>query len=329
MADTDEIDPAAICARGLISTADVAAIRRGYYRDGLISEPESDAFFAIEQNCKAPAEWGALFIEAITDYLVHQVKPEGYITAENAGWLIERISHDGKIATRNEFELLVKVLEEARWSPTSLSALALAQVRDAVTEGAGPLRQGAKPANGTVTAADVAVLRRILYASGGDGNIAVTRAEVEVLMDINDAADETLSDASWIDLYTKAIANHLMAGSGFAPPPREEALKREEWLEAEPSLGGYFADMVRGGLQGVWDAYHIPDAETVELGRLEEYKRSILVSEEITAPESAWLADRIGRDGRVSDAEKALLEFIGTNCPKIDPSLKSLIAKVA
>ena len=328
MADTNEIDPAAICARGQITVADVAAIRRGYYRDGIIAETEADALFAIEQNCQAPAEWGTLFAEAITDYIVHQVKPEGYVTADNATWLIERISSDGRLQTRNEFELLISVLEAARWAPGSLSVLALDQVRHAVLESSGPLRQGAKPAQGVVTAADVAALRRILYASGGDGNIAITRPEAEVLMDINDAADEHLSDVSWIDLYTKAIANHLMAGSGFAPPSRQEALKREDWLDSEPSsLGGFFGEMVRGGLQGVRDAYAVPDAETVELSRLEDYKRSILVSEEITAPEASWLVSRINRDGRISEAEHALLDFVAANCPKIDPALQALIAK--
>ena len=329
MADQDEVDPAAICARGTISNADVAAIRRGYYKDGTVSEAEADALFAIEQNCKSPAAWGALFVEAVTDYLVNQVKPEGYVTSENAQWLTERITVDGKVQTQNELELLIHVLEEARWTPTSLSALALAQVRHAIIDSTGPLRVGPRPATGIVTASDVNTLRRILYASGGDGSTAVTRAEAEVLMDIAEAADDALSDPAWIDLYTKAIANHLMAGAGFAPPSREEALKREEWLEAEPNLGGFFGEMVQSGLQGVWSAYHVADAETAELARLEDYKRSILVSEEVTAPEAAWLADRIGRDGHVGEAEKALLAFIGSNCPKIDPALKQLIAKVA
>ena len=32
-------------------------------------------------------------------------------------------------------------------------------------------------------------MRRMLYAFGGDGNIAITRQEAEVLFDINDATD--------------------------------------------------------------------------------------------------------------------------------------------
>ena len=329
MADTDDIDPAAICARGVLTSADVAAIRRGYHKDGSISEAEADALFALEQNCRAPVEWGALFVEAIVEYLVHQAQPEGYVSADNAVWLSERISAGGKIQTRNEFELLVKVLEEARWAPASLSALALNQLRDAVANGEGPLRQGAKPAKGAISAADVAALRRILYACGGDGNIAITRAEAEALMDIAEAADESLCDPAWIDLYAKAIANHLMAASGFTPPPREQALRQEAWLEAEPDLAGFLGDMVRSGLGGVFNAYRTPAPEAMQLARLEEQKRAILLGEDITAPEANWLAGRIGREGRIGEAEQALLSFIKANSPHIDPALDALMARVA
>ena len=330
MAD-DEIDPSALCARGSLTSADVAAIQRGYYRDGIVAESEADALFALEQSCHVqPPEWGPLFVMALTDYVVHQVQPQGYVAAENAAWLVERIAVDGKVQTLNEFNLLVKVLEEARWAPGSLATLALGQVRDAIVDGTGPLRLGArKPAAGIATAEDVAALRRILYASAGEGNIAVTRGEAEVLLDIGDAVDESLSDPAWADLFSKAIANHLMAGSGYVAPSREEALRQEAWLTAEPDVGGFLTDMVHSGLGGVWAAYHTPDVEDLAMARVEEQRRSILVNEEVTAVEAGWLATRIGRDGRVSEAERALLGFIKTNSPKIDPALIPLLATYA
>ncbi len=331
MADADDIDPSAICARGSLSSADVAAIRRGYYQDGVVAEGEADALFAIEQSCRMqPPEWGPLFVEAITDYLVHQLKPEGYLTAENASWLTERICLDGKVQTLNEFNLLVKVLEEARWAPSSLSQLALTQVRDAIVEAAGPLRQTArKPGAGVATADDVATLRRILYASAGEGNIAVTRAEAEVLLDIGDAVDESLSDPSWADLFAKALANYLMAAAGYTAPSREETLRQEAWQSAEPDFGGFLGDMVHSGLGGIWASYQTPDVEDLALAKVEQQRRALLVSEEITAPEASWLADRIGRDGRISQAEHALLGFIKANSSNIDPALQPLLARYA
>ena len=330
MAD-DEIDPSVLCARGILTKTDVAAIQRGYYRDGIVAEAEADALFALEQSCRVqPPEWGPLFVMAVTDYVVHQVQPQGYVAAENAAWLVERISIDGKVQTLNEFNLLVKVLEDARWAPGSLATLALMQVRDAIVEGTGPLRQGLlKPAPGIASAADVAALRRILYASAGEGNISVTRAEAEVLLDIGDAVDEELSDPAWTDLFAKALANHLMAASGYVAPSREEVLRQEDWVAAEPDLGGFLSDMVQLGLNGIWAAYRTPDVEDLAMARVEAQRRAILVSEDVTAVEAGWLADRIGRDGRVSEAERALLGFIKANSPKIDPALSPLLAKYA
>ena len=62
------------------------------------------------------------------------------------------------------------------------------------------------------------LLRRMLYAFGGDGNVAVTRAEAEVLFDINDATADAEPNPAWTDLFVKAIANVVMAASGQQPP---------------------------------------------------------------------------------------------------------------
>ena len=46
---------------------------------------------------------------------------------------------------------------------------------------------GGEPGSRTsIAKAEVDLLRRILYAYGGDGNIAITRAEAEVLFRINE-----------------------------------------------------------------------------------------------------------------------------------------------
>ena len=86
----------------------------------------------------------------ITDYLVEQAPPQGYLTAENAQWLIERIGQDGRVDSKTELELLVNVLDKARWAPQSLVRFALEQVKDAVVSGTGPLRSGKKLEPGIV-----------------------------------------------------------------------------------------------------------------------------------------------------------------------------------
>ena len=92
-----------IKARGSIKDADVLKLRSKYYDDGHITAEEAEIIFALNDACPVqdPA-WADCFVETITDYIVEQAKPEGYLTSENAAWLIQRISKDGRIESKTE-----------------------------------------------------------------------------------------------------------------------------------------------------------------------------------------------------------------------------------
>ena len=79
---------------------------------------------------------------------------------------------------------------------------------------------GRRPSAGTIREPEVELVRRILYAFGGDGSVAVTRAEAEVLFDINDAIADPTANPAWADLFVKAITNVVMAASGRSVPTR-------------------------------------------------------------------------------------------------------------
>jgi hypothetical protein len=308
---------------GRISAEDVLVLRRTVFTDGVVHSREADWLFALDDACNDNApEWPEFFVEALVDYTVHQAQPHGYISPENGQWLVERISRDGKVRTGTELELLLKALREARSAPDSLVAFALEQVRVAVVEGTGPVRSGESLQPGRVGKPEVELLRRILYAAGGDGNIAVTRAEAEALFEINDATRTADNDPDWSDLFVKAIANHLLANHGHDVPPREVALARARWLD-EPS-GGMFKSML-SGLGGIWQAYRQPDAWEERLDRDEKAARS---AERITSDEARWLADRLQRYGSLRDHEVALVEFLSEESTEVDPALRPLMDKV-
>lgn len=319
-----------IRARGAITAMDVSRMRRAYFEDGVISPDEAEDLIELNRTCSIQDQnWPDLFIEALTDFTVHQAVPSGYITKDNADWLIDRTSVEGGVAGLNELELLVNVLDKARWSPSHLVSHVLRQVRDAVVDGSGPLASGGALEPGRIGEYEVGLLRRILYAFGGDDNIAITRAEAEILFDINDATTEADNHPSWSDLFTKAIANHLMASSGYSVPTREEALRRARWLEERDGVGGFLGKMLEGGLKGVWDVYGEQSAEEKALARLEQQRLEILTAEKITANEAQWLAERIGRDGILHENERALLNFIKEEASAIHPALKSLVDEAA
>lgn len=314
-----------------ISAEDVRDLRRSLYNDGVAEGGEVERLFQMDEAATdCDPSWTELFVEAVTDYIVEQVEPQGYISEENADWLIDQISRDGTVKSATELEILVKALEKAKSSPQRLVAFALSQVKKSVVDGEGPLARGGKLVKGTVGRDEAEFIRRILFAFGGDGNIAVTRDEAEVLFDINDASAMAENDPAWNDLFVKAIANFMMAASGYEAPNRQEALRREDWLD-EPSggVGSFFSRMAAGGLRGALNAYRQPDMEQAWAARNKRMDAAIKSAETISAEEAEWLARRMGRDGTFHENEKALLRFIRDEAPAIHPSLQSLIAKAA
>lgn len=317
-----------ITARGSIRDIDVIKLRSVFYDDVAISAEEAALLISINRQAEVqdPA-WGAFFVEALTDYIVNQAKPEGYVTAENAKWLIEMIGPGGRVETKLELDLLVHVIEEARWSPASLVRFALDQVKQAVATGNGPLREGTAVAAGEISETEIELIRRIVYAFGGDGNVAVTRAEAEVMFDINDLVGAGRPNPAWTDLFVKAIANSLMAASGYAVPSREEALRREEWLESDELSPATTASlMTKLGLSAIWHLFRDQSSEERALARLEQQRIEIITNEAITEGEAEWLANRLGRDGKLTENEAALLDFIGRESQVIHPLLAKLVA---
>lgn len=321
-----------IVLRGSIRDVDVLRLRNAFYVDGEISAAEADTLFQLNEVCSVQdPSWHTFFVEAVTDYLVNQAEPEGYLMADDANKLIARVSKDGRVARKTELDLIVNVLDKARWSPVSLSQFALSQIKRAVVEGDGPLRAGQVAEKGKITEPEVELVRRILYAFGGDGNIAVTRPEAEVLFDINDAIANPEANQAWTDLFVKALANVLMAASGQAVPTREEAMRRDAWLErrGEASPQSLLAAMVSLSLDAVRSAYQEQSTEERALARLEHQRIEIITNEPITRVEAGWLCERIGRDGRLTPNEAALIAYLKKESPNIHPDLQAAVERLA
>ncbi len=322
-----QVDFETLISKGHIDADDVSALRRAMYGgDHRISAVEADALFRLNDLCDwYDSSWADFFVEAVVDYVVHQSEPHGYVSEQNGNWLIDRVSKDGIVKNATELEAMIKVLETSSEVPEGLQRFAMQHVKNAVLKGEGPTRSGLELSPGQIGRAEVDLLRRVLYACGGRGGVAVSRAEAEMLFDVNDAVTHGVNDASWTDLFVKAVANYLMATRGYQSPDREEALRREAWLDdTDAGVGQFVGKILAGGLRGVVDAYKYEDSDMAAQRAVE-----IASAEAITMDEAGWLADRIGKDGIFDDAERALLIFIKTESPNIHPSLKPLLDQVA
>jgi hypothetical protein len=316
---------------GHVGEDDVVTLRRYIYGDMAVSLEEGAALFRLNNAdlTYAPA-WYELFPEAIGDILVHQARPEGYASEENAAWLIGQVTADGRVCSRTELDAVLHVLEKARQAPDHLQQFALRAVAESVISGTGATRSGAELTPGVIADAEVELLRRVLYAGAGCSGIAISRAEAEILFDLNDATAEAQNAPAWSELFSKAVANHVMALSGFTPPPRDVALAREDWLDQpggfDGGLGGFFKKMFGGGVSGVREAY--ADRSDPFADRGASMAAEIAVNEAVTEDEAGWLVERIGRDGALHENEKALLRFIREESPSIHPALHPLMGKL-
>lgn len=323
---------------GRITENDVLHFRREVFRDGIVSADEAEAIFEIndnvDQKCTA---WTDFFVESMTDYVVHQAEPRGYVSNANAEWLCERIARDSIVQSACELELLVKVLSKARECPSALAAFALAQVAYAVVEGEGPLANGLKLTKGVIGEAEVELLRTVLYATGGANGLSISKQEAEILFDLNDRTDAEKNHSSWRDLFVGATANYLMAASSYQAPSRAEVLARKEWLEdteVNPqgmisSMFGRFGEVFSDGFfDDVFTNAHV-QMEKAWSERNDRVAAEAEHNQQIDASEAHWLVKRITRDGNVNPNEKALLKFIRAESDRVDPSVVALMNKVA
>lgn len=294
-------------ADGTISAEDILALRRAGWGDGRIEPHEAEAIFAIDHRLADPgAEWTDFFVEAIGEYVVNQIEPRGYVTDDNAAWLRAHLDRDGHLHAMSEIALLVRVFEKALSVPQALRDYAVAEIEEAVLTGSGPTRCGGQFAAGTVTAAEAAILRRILFASGGDRPAGVSRGEAESLFRIKDAALGGANAPEWKRLFVQGVGNYLQGFSGSAPLSRDRAAQLEGFMnDHSSSVGGFMLRAARsiggGNRMGVVFGRRQPGPA---LAGLVERAR------EVTRDEKGWLDAMIDANGVVDEYDQALLEFL-------------------
>ncbi len=293
-------------ADGAITPEEILALRRDGWGDGRILPEEADAIFAINDAlAERPAQWCDFFVEAIGEYVLNTWEPHGYVTAEQADWLIGKVSADGQLDSLVELELLLRVLERASNVPDKLKAFVLDQIERAVMTGTGPTRDGGELSDTCITEGECRVLRRAIFAAGGDRPAAVSKREAEMLYRIKDATLKADNSPEWKRLFVQGVANFLM---GFAARnaqlSRDRAAELELFMnDAKPHRGGFFGQMFRSGTSGFDEALA---AKAGAPSREEQVEEEHLV----TVDESGWLDTHIQANGGPDEYDRALLDFI-------------------
>lgn len=325
MPDSDEVK--FILLKGQIAAADVLMLRRRVFLKGGVTPADAEMVFVLNDRLQGAADpsWPPFFVEVLTDYIVFQAQPPGYISEDNADWLIARVSRSGYVDTVAELELLISALERATFSPVRLVSFVLEQVKRGVVEAEGPVARGGRLRPGVIGEVETELVRRILYAFGGDGNVAITRQEAEILFDINDATAEAANHPAWSDLFAKALANFLMAASGYQVPTRQEALRREAWLDApSQGIGSFLGQMLAGSLGAIADSYRYGSLDGEPRNRAAATASLDDLCPRATDADIAWAVERIGRNG-LHQNERVLINFLKSLDAHMHPRLVPIL----
>lgn len=296
--------PGAFDDRKPISAEEVLELRATLWSDGSISPAEADRLFELNAGAAPSNEWTGFFVEALSEYLIARGTPRGYVSDDDAEWLIRSIERNGRVESQAELELIVKLLEHAAYVPQSLKRFALAEIEKIVVTGSGSTRGGGDLAPKRIDDAEVALLRRLFFAPAGDGPAKVSRSEAELLFRLKEATLNADNGKDWQRLFVQGVANHLMAHQAFVPPSPEEEARLEQPYKADP--WGHVLSRLDHEAPDFEGALH----REHEADRVRALESAVTQDAAVTNEESDWLERLFERDGARDPMEQALLDFL-------------------
>ncbi len=292
-------------------------LRRQVFDDGDISIDEADLIFAIDSQIdNLPEGWNEFFVGSLTDFLIRQTMPVGYVDTVHVSWLMERIEFDERLSHKTELELLLNILRLAKEVPETLELYTLNLIKEKIVA-------RAIESDFQITGEDVKEIKRVLYACGGHGGYAVSETEARFLFDLDEISQSADNDPEWQKLFVGAIANHLMTMGAPVPASYGEARRSDEYLMSNETISWNLMRSFRS-----WsDQRDAGDTGSISSQFLDGER--IAQAEVIDATEAHWLIKQINRDGTISVNEQALLAFIQMECPQIHDSLQPLLRYAA
>ncbi len=318
---TEAIDTfcARLAAAKQVSDDDILQLRKMIWSQEAIRPVDVDALFAINDALDSPTNaFSDFFGEAITHFLLRQEWPHDFLSDANALWLETRVNRDGRIDSHAELELMVRVLEKAENVPAHLKDWTLSQIENSILTGKGPTRAGGDIRPGTVDAAEVALLRRLIFASGGGSSLSVSEAEAEMLFRIKDACLGKDNAPEWKILFVQCVANHLMAYSGHSEISIDCSRELNSFMDHSSSNVGGFLSRVfsTATLRSIVEKPSISDQV--------DHEDAVADAARIAGDEAAWLKRQIVANPQIDELEQAVLAFIVDEGIELPPALAQL-----
>lgn len=184
-----------------LAAEDLFILRSVIFSSGVRTVDEANTLLALHASCPEKCEeWDAFFIEALTDFIVGYSYPQGSLDEINMGWLVQTLSTDGVVNSPLELALILRIIETSSNVPPVLSALALDQVRLALTDNTGPYAVTRQDDHSGMSNGDIDYIKRVLQAAMAQGCAVLSSLEITALKRIDRAAAAAFSHPDWREL---------------------------------------------------------------------------------------------------------------------------------
>ena len=216
---------------GRISAEHVLQLRRAIYQNGSIGREEAAFLFHLNRQSRGddPA-WAEFYVEALTDFFYWREGTDSALTEDAEGMLFSWIGAGDGVDEPTELRLLLSLMFRSTATSERLRGFVLAAVERSVLHSEQALFGHQQRRPGAIDRADVEVIRRLVYGSGGPSGLAISRTEAEFLFALERATAGADNDPAWRELFVKAITMHLLYG-GASPDGVDE--EEAAWLAGQ------------------------------------------------------------------------------------------------
>jgi len=227
---------AEIRENGWINAEHVLRLRRAVYQDGGIDRDKAACLFRLNRGVLASDRaWAEFYVEALTDFFYWRNGSESVLTEDAERMLFEWLGPRPKVDDPTELRLLLNLIFRTTGCSERFRSFVLRAVEHSVLSSDHALIGCAERRAGAIDKADVEVIRRLIYGSGSQRGIAVSRAEAEFLFELDRATAGADNDPAWRDLFVKALTMHLLHGGDSADRVEEQ---EAAWLLGQLARDG-------------------------------------------------------------------------------------------
>ena len=198
---------------GRIGADDVLRLRRAIYQQGGIDREKAAALFKLNRDHRShdPA-WAEFYVEALSDFFYWREGSDSSLTDDAERMLMEWIGPAAAIDDATEMRLLLHLMFRSNGSSEAFRTYVLDAVRHSVLHSSQALYGQADRRPGVIDAADVEVIRKLVYGLGGQSGMAISAAEADFLFELEHATAGAAERAG--------LARSVRQGDHHAPAVR-------------------------------------------------------------------------------------------------------------